>query len=294
MTTVIDVPGNSAGDMNGDGSRKALLHSTEGSSWENAVATYKANNSWPTKTVDLKRRIIVRHLPLSVAARSLRNESGGVETNKDGTILIQYELIGFADQPDIGSTEDWEWFGREVLGPDCRATGVPIRSTVSWVDYPASYGVNASQRLASWEWDEYSGILGHQHATENSHGDPGAIPIAIAINAALGVVPPPTTWELDMPYPVVKVNGDSSRPPIALTPKGAIPANDEYISVGQSLGLLGPTQSTSARAYDVGRSMANKIASGDQSVMQDAVSNVVTLWEAQGDSVLHSIVRSSS
>lgn len=181
------VPGNSAGAMNGDGSRKALLHSTEGSSIDGAVGEYRANNSWPTKTVDLKRRIVAVHLPLNVAARALRNDPGGADaTNKDGTVLIQYELVGSATNPaSIGSDEDWEWFGREVLGPDCRAMGVPLVSTVRWVPYPASYG-DAPQRLSPAAWDAYSGVLGHQHAPDNSHGDPGAIPIDLILNAARG------------------------------------------------------------------------------------------------------------
>ncbi len=186
MATV-SIPGNSAGVMNGDGSRKALLHSTEGSSIEGAVSSYRAHNSWPTKTVDLKRRIVAVHLPLDVAARALRNDPGGADaTNKDGSVLIQYELVGTATDPaSIGSPDDLEWFGREVLGPDCRRMGVPLTSTVDWVAYPASYGA-APQRLSPAAWDAYSGVLGHQHAPDNSHGDPGAIDIERILSAARG------------------------------------------------------------------------------------------------------------
>lgn len=185
---VRSITGNSAGAMNGDGSRKALLHSTEGDSIDSAVSAYRANNSWPHRTVDLKRRIVAEHLPLDVAARSLQNLPGGADqTNKDGTVLIQYELVGTATNPaSIGGPEDWAWFGREVLGPDCRAMGVPLVSTVRWAPYPASYGMGAPQRLSPAAWDAYSGVLGHQHAPDNSHGDPGAIPIDLILNAARG------------------------------------------------------------------------------------------------------------
>jgi len=183
--------GNSAGPMNGDGSRKILLHSTEGSTIAGAVSAYRAHNSWPHMTVDCGRREIVQHLPLNVAARALRNDPGGAdETNKDGTILVQIELVGFAGSPrSIGDDAGLEWLGREVLAPIARRTGVPLVSTVNWVAYPASYGKRAAQRLSPAAWDAYSGVLGHQHAPDNDHGDPGAIDIDRILAAAGGATP---------------------------------------------------------------------------------------------------------
>lgn len=192
MVTTQSIPGNSAGPMNGDGSRKALLHTTEGASIASAVAAYRANNSWPHRTVDLRRRIVAEHLALSVAARSLQNLPGGADaTNKDGDVLIQYELVGSATNPaSVGSPEDLDWFGREVLGPDCRAMGVPLVTTVRWIAYrstpPSSYGANNGVRLSPAAWDAYSGVLGHQHAPDNVHGDPGAIDINRILIAARG------------------------------------------------------------------------------------------------------------
>lgn len=181
------VPGNSAGAMNGDGSRKLLLHSTEGFTVEGALGAYRQNNSWPTLTVDCPRRRVVRHLADTVAARSLRNRSGGVETNRDGTILIQIELMGFAGSPEtIGSREDLVWLGTEVVGPLCKRNSIPLTSSVRWAPYPSSYGLNATQRLSPAAWDGYSGVLGHMHAPENDHGDPGAIDIETILSAARG------------------------------------------------------------------------------------------------------------
>lgn len=180
------VIGNSAGSMNGDGSRKLLLHSTEGSTIEGAVAAYRANNSWPHLTVDCPRRRIVQHLNLTVAARSLRNTPGGADqTNRDGDILVQVEMVGHAGTPtDLGSPEDLTWFGREVVRPVCVGLHIPMRTSVRWVSYPASYGTTADQRLSPGAWDAYSGLLGHQHAPDNSHGDPGSIDIAWILRAA--------------------------------------------------------------------------------------------------------------
>lgn len=181
------VGGNNAGSMNGDGSRKLLLHTTEGGSIAGALSAYHANNSWPHLTVDCRKRRAVQHLPLDVAARSLKNLAGGEETNRDGAILVQIEIVGFAGAPEsIGTPDDLVWFGREVVAPIARLTGIPLESTVRWVPYPASFGRTAAQRLHGAAWDRYSGVCGHQHADENDHGDPGAIDIDLILSAARG------------------------------------------------------------------------------------------------------------
>lgn len=193
------VGGNNAGSMIGGGSRKLLLHTTEGSSIAGATGAYHANNSWPHLTVDCRKRRAVQHLPLNVAARSLKNLAGGEETNRDGAVLVQIEIVGFAGSPEsIGSPGDLEWFGREVVAPIARLTGIPLTSTVRWVPYPASFGRGAAQRLHGDAWDRYSGVCGHQHADENDHGDPGAIDINRILSAARGEDDMPlSTTDLD-------------------------------------------------------------------------------------------------
>lgn len=179
------VLGNDAGPMNGIGGRKLLLHSTEGTSIEGAISAYKTRNVWPTLTTDLRRRRVTQHLPLEVAARSLKNLAGGVETNRAGKVLVQIEIVGSAaDPPSLGSPDDLAWFGREVVAPICEAMAIPIVTTVRWVAYPASYGQGAAQRLSPTAWVNYSGLLGHQHAPENDHGDPGLIDIGRILAAA--------------------------------------------------------------------------------------------------------------
>jgi hypothetical protein len=176
--------GNSAGSMNGDGSRKILLHSTEGSTIEGAVGAYEDNNSWPHLTIDCRRRRIAQHVAFGMAARALRNEAGGVETNRDGSILVQIELVGFAGDPgSIGALVDLDWLGG-VIAQIARATGVPLFNSLTWAPYPNSYGTHAAQRLSGPVWDRYSGLVGHQHVPENSHGDPGAIDITRILTAA--------------------------------------------------------------------------------------------------------------
>lgn len=193
--------GNNAGSMDDDGSRKLLLHDTEGSTTAGAVGAYQTNNSWPHLTVDCRRRKVQQHLPFNVAARALRNESSGVQTNRDGRYLVQIEIVGFANNRDgsmFSGLQDYDWFGREVVGPICRSLGIPLRSTVQWPRYPDSYGKSAPQRLSGATWDAYEGILAHMHAPENSHGDPGAIDITRIIRAASGATTPPVPEEDDV------------------------------------------------------------------------------------------------
>lgn len=172
---------------------KFLIHTTEGTSIAGAISAYRANNSWPHATIDCRIGRTYRicgHLDLDVPARSLRNQAGGVQTNRDG--VLQVEVVGSASRP---SEIDWAWFGKNVLGPWCRLKGVPLTSTVPWVPYPASYGEKAAQRLTAPGWTAYRGVLGHQHCPENSHGDPGAIPIVTTLAAAGSALPE----EDDMP-----------------------------------------------------------------------------------------------
>lgn len=184
MPSVEWVEGNSAGPHRAPVT-KLVLHTTEGGSIEGACAAYQNSNSWPHLTVDPDADRICRHLPFDVSARSLKNLPGGIETNTAG--VIQVEVVGFAAQPWL---VDWEWVGRNVVGPVCREVGIPVQSSVTWVAYPDSYGRFAAQRLGFNEWLMYMGVLGHQHVPENDHGDPGAIPIEIVLDAAQPPPPP--------------------------------------------------------------------------------------------------------
>ena len=197
MASIETIPGNSAGPHKAPVT-KFLLHTTEGTSVEGAVAAYRANNSWPHLTVDARKgrgQRICYHLSYDVAARSLRNLSGGVETNTAG--VIQIECVGTATDP---NGIDWAWIGANIVGPICRELGIPIVSSVEWVAYPASYGQNARQRLSGSAWLAYQGVLGHEHCPENDHGDPGAIPIQALLNAAAPPPVPVPQEDDDMPY----------------------------------------------------------------------------------------------
>ncbi|MBK6858098.1 MAG: hypothetical protein IPG97_16500 [Microthrixaceae bacterium] len=149
---------------------------TEGSSIAGAVGAYKANNSWPHVTVDPIRKTRVQHVPLTKPARALRNSAVPGETNRAPTV-IQVEIVGRAAESHDWSEAALVWLGREVVGPLCTAASIPLVAPREFLGTKAGHtlaSVTAKQRLTAAQWRDLSGILGHQHAPENTHWDPGA------------------------------------------------------------------------------------------------------------------------
>jgi len=165
-----------------------LLHSTESpGTFSPAKDKYYGHTSYPNTTITATD--IWEHIPINRSSRALLNLAGGVETNH--TNLVQIEIAWRAN--DIrnlpqGTLENLRKYMRWVE----QHTLIPRLSTVTWVPYPRSYGLNASQRLHGAAWVNYKGWLGHQHAAENSHGDPGDIDIVWLLD---GNTPPPKKEE---------------------------------------------------------------------------------------------------
>src|SRR5687768_6970788 len=82
------------------GPPKGVLHTTEGRTYAGALAAYRANNTWPhfTLTNETGAFTAHQHVPLNRAARTLRNDPGAAETNRDGA--IQAEIVGYANSAD--------------------------------------------------------------------------------------------------------------------------------------------------------------------------------------------------
>jgi len=161
---ILDLAVVNGGSFTG-GPFKGVLHTTEG----NHKPSYAAN-SHPHFTVN--GNTVWQHHPIDIAARSLRNLTGGVQTNRDSA--IQIEIIGFA---------------RNAANMDS-VTKHSVRQLMRWVEqqhpikrkYPQTYGseaygYNGAGRMALVEWDNYDGWCGHQHVPENTHWDPGHIDV---------------------------------------------------------------------------------------------------------------------
>jgi hypothetical protein len=141
------------------GRPKLLWHDTETSS----VPSY-SSGSFPHFTVDPKTGKVWQHIPVSRAARALKNRDGGCQTNR--WRVIQVEIIGFVNKvpyhPALGELARWARVEHDV----------PASCGVRRLPYDDSYG-STSVRLSCGQWESYSGHCYHMSAPENDHGDPG-------------------------------------------------------------------------------------------------------------------------
>lgn len=165
---------NDAGEFVG-GPPRGVLHTTEGTTFGGARSAFLANNDWPHFTVTFEHGVfeVFQHLPIDVAARSLRHPPGTVETNRQHA--IQVEIVGSADNSPR--------FPKEYLDG--------IAGLMRWIEANANIkcatGVEfrapgQAPRLSDDEWLSYSGWCGHEHVPHNDHEDPGAIDIQHLLN----------------------------------------------------------------------------------------------------------------
>ena len=189
-----------------------VIHTTETMSWPG----YEGGRTAPNYTGQPPLKGISRgqwraHFPDEMSSRALRNLSGGVETNTLNS--VQFELIGTCDPKHAKS---WNGQGKKFAGKDYvywpKATDNQLKWLASimadmhlrhgmrfqaprFVAYPESYGPGG-QRLSFAAWRKFTGMLGHQHVPENSHGDPGALNIGKVITFAKQLVTPVTAVRL--------------------------------------------------------------------------------------------------
>lgn len=201
-----------AGSFTG-GPPKGVLHTTETNVWP----SYRDGTIAPHLTVladtAAKSLTVQQHVSLDRAAKSLRNEPGGVETNRDSA--IQIELVGTCNPGAVGmyfwpKADEWALSQLAQLMREIESlTGVPRRAVQTWNPYPQSAGLHASQRLSLTQWDSYSGWLGHQHVPENTHGDPGAIDAARLVRTVVTNKPEPRPVPHTLAYPFPLKSGEA-------------------------------------------------------------------------------------
>jgi hypothetical protein len=233
---------------------KGVLHTTESSSWPGyrnwADAPHATIMPTPGKGVTIRQ-----HIPFSRASFALVHAAGQQATNTD--FAFQFELIGTSEKGGPG----YYWPGADddvlldlyhkLIKPLSDAYGIPLRAP-TWLPYPASYGATRV-RLSSAQWDTYSGWLGHQHAPQNLHGDPGAFPWDRMMRLAAG------PQEDDMPL----TEDDVAR--IARAVHNQI-LGGSTITVGAALDVLyrrtGPTPEQIAQAVRAALPTGGTVAGG--------------------------------
>lgn len=162
------VIGNDASTFTGGGF-KLCLHSTEGASVDGAISAYRANNSWPHFTLGYDRatrkRILIQHIPLNRAARSLKHTLGP-ETNRAN--VIQVEIVGFAKDAAKWPPELYRYIHLLLLWLH-RHCDIPMEAHHPFI------GQHGYHRLSPTGWVKASGVVGHCHCPGNDHVDPGNI-----------------------------------------------------------------------------------------------------------------------
>lgn len=177
-----------------------VLHTTEGSSFP----SYSGGSEAPNFTV--KGGTVRQHFYANHSARALVNSAGGVETNTLN--VVQIEMVGTCDKGGPGlywpTAKDADMKALASLVKWLTDTyPIPVASTSKpWLAYPSSYGSAGGQRMSFAQWNDFSGICGHQHVPENYHGDPGNFPIKRLIELVKGAKPAaggsssaPSSWD---------------------------------------------------------------------------------------------------
>lgn len=154
------------------GKPAGCLHTTEGLDFAAMDRTLEASGSQPHFLVG-RAGEIKQYRPFGDAATTLKNASGGVETNRKR--LVQIEVCGFAKSP--GWPDAQKQAVARIMAWSARH-GVPLSASVRFTD---AAGV---RRLQGADWLNYSGWLGHQHVPENDHWDPGPVDITDLLNRA--------------------------------------------------------------------------------------------------------------
>jgi hypothetical protein len=177
--------GSSGGSYTG-GPWKVVLHTTETA----GVPAYRKKNKegelksvHPHLTYHAAARSWVQHVEFDTAARALRNDKGGVQTNRDQA--LQVEIVSYSNRhiaeakpktriwvadlkPEhLADIREFLVFAHDEFGVEMKWPG---RQAFS------SKQANAKGfRLGFDEWDQFGGVCAHQHVPEQDHWDTGAL-----------------------------------------------------------------------------------------------------------------------
>lgn len=149
------------------GPYKIVHHTTEGSSAEGAMRTYKIKRCDPHFTVDDTQ--IYQHIDTEECARALRSDTDKLpHTNRDSA--VQIELVGFAHLPKPRASLEnlarlLRWLEAEHVIPRKWPNGYPKPATAQGGD-PGNHNRDPKT------WNSESGHYGHCHVPENTHWDP--------------------------------------------------------------------------------------------------------------------------
>lgn len=163
---------------------RGVLHTTEGASYAGAKAVYVAKKVAPHFTVSVETGAFKawQHVPLDRAARALANPPGGIQTNR--IPCIQVEIVWKAERAAEMTDTLLEGLRRLMIWVEAQ-TG--IKPWAPPFVGNEGYGLTSVSRMRPETWLVFDGWCGHQHVPENSHWDPGRIPIDQLLRREPGV-----------------------------------------------------------------------------------------------------------
>lgn len=139
-----------------------------------------------TVLANTKRRRVLQLGALDRMDGSLKNQAGGVETNRARVIAVS--ICGYARDMHLLPDEELDWLATDVLVPIVRA-GYPVDlSRYRVFGGSETYGADKPTRMTFAEWSEFNGICGHQNVPENDHWDPGRLNVARVSQTAVRVL----------------------------------------------------------------------------------------------------------
>jgi hypothetical protein len=164
-------PGHNAGGYLG-GPWRIVWHTTEGDTAQEAIVLFQSRNSWPHFTVDEDH--VYQHVDTALAARSLENAPGGVETNRWHAVQIEmvaHAALAKSDELLRRAAHLARWIERTHGVPQLWPNGYPL---------PARNGQDpGGHNRDAATWKAQGGHYGHCHVPENHHWDPGAIDLQL-------------------------------------------------------------------------------------------------------------------
>ncbi|MFF0649379.1 peptidoglycan-binding protein [Streptomyces tendae] len=229
-----------------------VLHTTEGRN----LPSYDGGASAPNFTLvpdfKAKRLKAYQHFDFDRSSRALVNLRGGVETNTCN--VSQVELVGTCDPT---THEQWKKAGyayiywpeapewalqgvADLLAWAHQSHGVPLSGPKAWKAYPASYGSGNGVRMSFAQWNSFKGVCGHQHVSENLHGDPGALDFARILELAKqggATQPAHPTYE---PFPGASFFMKGSKPALGKSSPVFTAMGKRLVAEGCGLYRVGP------------------------------------------------------
>lgn len=158
-----------AGSFQGGGP-KLGLHTTEGPKAEGAISTLFKNRSWSHFLLSFEENRKIQFLELNVAGKSMSNNTiDGYPTNRSN--MIQVEIVGYAAEAVSWPKGKLDW-----LAQCFKEIRQQFNFPLNHLDF-----VNGV-RLSDQDFHNYKGIVGHKHAPDNNHWDPGQLNVPYIVS----------------------------------------------------------------------------------------------------------------